>query len=140
MLRPGDTHSFDYTVTPERTVPHLLPESPEFAAIPPVFATGYMVAVVEWTAIQHLSPHLGEAQTSVGTHVDLSHEAPTPAGMKVTIDLQVTEVSERSVTWRVTGRDEAGTICRGTHSRGILDRERFERGVAKRAAAAVQKQ
>lgn len=135
MLRPGDTHTFSFRVTEARTVPQLLTEAPEFADIPAVFATGYLVAVVEWTAVQHLNSHLNEGETSVGTRVDLTHEAPTAVGMTVTVEVEVTEATDRTVSWSVVASDEAGIVSRGTHTRGILDRERFERGIAKRAAS-----
>src|SRR5690606_28716342 len=50
-LQPGLTFTFRYTVPPTRTVPHLYPESELFRAMPEVFATGYLVGLVEWACI-----------------------------------------------------------------------------------------
>ena len=47
-LQPGLAFSFAYTVPPNKTVPHLYPESDWFRAMPEVFATGFMVGLVEW--------------------------------------------------------------------------------------------
>ena len=55
-LRPGLKHSFSYTVPVGKTVPHLYEESPELAAMPEVFATGFMVGLMEWTCVQLLGP------------------------------------------------------------------------------------
>lgn len=46
-LQPGLTAHLEYTVPQHRTVPHLLPESPEFTAMPAVLASGYLVGLVE---------------------------------------------------------------------------------------------
>ena len=53
-LKPGLTHRFTYTVPVAKTVPHLYAESPELAAMPEVFATGFMVGLMEWTCVQLL--------------------------------------------------------------------------------------
>ena len=50
-LQPGLTFSFAYQVPPSRTVPHLYPESHWFQSMPQVFATGYMVGLVEWAGV-----------------------------------------------------------------------------------------
>ena len=57
-LKPGLTHEFSYRVPPEKTVPHLYSEAAEFQEMPEVFATGFMVGLVEWTCVQALNPHL----------------------------------------------------------------------------------
>ena len=38
-LAPGLVHEFSYRVPPDKTVPHLYPESAEFRVMPEVFAT-----------------------------------------------------------------------------------------------------
>ena len=92
-LRPGLTASLTYEVAADRTVPHLLPEAAEFADMPQVLATGYLVGLVEWTCIRALRGHLDDSERTVGVHVDLSHEAPTPPHRTLTID----EVTARRV-------------------------------------------
>jgi fluoroacetyl-CoA thioesterase len=54
-LQPGLTHRFAYTVPKSKTVPQLYPESPEFQPMPEVFATGFMVGLMEWTCVQLLT-------------------------------------------------------------------------------------
>ena len=43
-LKTGLTFEFQFPVPEERTVPHLLPESPEFQLMPQVLASGYTFA------------------------------------------------------------------------------------------------
>lgn len=124
-LRPGVTHTMRYVVPEERTVPHLLPESPDFAAMPRVLATGYMVGIVEWACMEALHGHLDDGEITLGTHVDLSHQAPTVPGSTVVVDVTLTGVEGRMLAFEVTARDEHAVICAGTHRRVVVDRERF---------------
>ncbi len=75
-LQAGLTGEFSFVAPPTKTVPHLYPESPEFQAMPEVFATGFMVGLIEWACIKLIEPHLDwPREQSVGTHVDL-HQRP----------------------------------------------------------------
>ncbi|MEG2037106.1 MAG: dihydrolipoamide acyltransferase, partial [Ruthenibacterium sp.] len=49
----------------------------------PVFATPYLIALMEHAAFACLQELLDEGQGSVGTHLNVSHESPTPIGMTV---------------------------------------------------------
>ena len=49
--------------------------------MPDVFATGFMVGLMEWTCIQLLEPHLDAGEGSLGVHIDVSHKSATHAGM-----------------------------------------------------------
>jgi predicted thioesterase len=91
-LKTGLAHRFAYKVPDSKTVPHTYPEAPEIASMPNVFATGFMVALMEWTCMQLLAPHLDSGEGSVGVHVDVSHVAATPVGMTVTVDVECVEV------------------------------------------------
>ncbi|MFI6519106.1 thioesterase family protein [Spirillospora sp. NPDC050679] len=133
-LRPGLAARLDYVVPAERTVPHLLPESGEFAALPAVLATGYMVGIVEWACMRVLDGHLEDGEQTLGVHVDLSHEAPTPPGATVTVRAELTAVEGRKLTFSVQAEDDAAVICRGTHRRAVIDAERFNARLGARTA------
>ena len=124
-LKIGDSHVHKFTVTEDKTVPHLYPESPEFRAMPKVFATGFLVGLVEWACIEALKPHLDPGEGSVGTAINISHLAATPPGMQVTVTVTCTAVSGRGTEWRVEARDERDLICEGTHGRAIVAWDRF---------------
>lgn len=80
-LQPGLSHAFTYRVPPNKTVRHLYPEAAEYVVMPEVFATGFMVGLIEWTCIQLVNRHLDwPAEMTLGIHVDVSHEAATPPG------------------------------------------------------------
>jgi fluoroacetyl-CoA thioesterase len=135
-LQAGLRHRFTYTVPVERTVPHLYPDSPEMTVMPEVFATGFMVGLIEWTCVQLLNPHLDwPREMTVGTHIDLSHEAATPPGMAVTVEVELVAVEGRRLRFAVRAEDEVDTIARGTHERHLIDLARFTARVAEKAGA-----
>lgn len=93
----------------------------------PVFGTPFMAAMMENAAMTALQAFLDESQGSVGTHLDISHDAPTPVGMKVWAEAEITAVSEngKMVDFIVKAWDEKGPIGSGTHTRAIINAERF---------------
>lgn len=134
-LAPGIEHELRFVVPAAKTVPHLYPESAEFAEMPEVFATGFMVGLIEWACIAAIAPHLDEGEMSLGTHVDLSHTAATPPGMEVVARVRLEAVEGRRLAFSAEASDEREPICAGRHERFVVDRARFEAGVAKKAPA-----
>lgn len=90
-----------------------------------VFGTPFLVALMEEAACQAIHPYLEEGQTSVGTKLDVSHDAATPVGMAVRAEAEVTAVDGRRITFRVTAFDECGPIGQGTHERFVVRQESF---------------
>ena len=138
-LKPGLKHRFAYVVTETKTVPQLYPESPQLQAMPDVFATGFMVGLMEWTCVQLLEPHLDEGEGSLGVHIDVSHKSATPPGMTVTVDAECIEVRDPRAKFRVEAHDGIDEIGAGTHERFIVRWDRFNRGVAAKLAKTAQK-
>ncbi len=131
-LQPGPRAHLSYTVGPDRTVPALLPESEHFADLPPILATGYLVALVEWACMTALEGHLDPDEQTLGVHVDLSHTAPTPIGAQVTIDVELTSVEGRHLSFDIHAHDDAATITQGTHRRAVIDLPMFDARLATR--------
>ena len=109
-----------------KTVPQLYPELPELAAMPEVFATGFMVGLMEWTCVQLLAPHLDAGEGSLGVHIDVSHKSATPPGLTVTVDAECIEVSGPRATFKLRAHDGIDEIGAGTHERFIVDWDRFD--------------
>jgi fluoroacetyl-CoA thioesterase len=125
-LRPGITYRLQYRVPAARTVPAIYPEFIEFQQMPEVFATGYMVALIEQACLLAVKPYLDwPREQTVGTHVNLSHLAATPPGHVVTVECEVTAVHGRRIRFRASARDENDLISEGTHERTVIDFERF---------------
>ena len=91
----------------------------------PVFATPYMIALMENSAVNAVNDHLDAGQGTVGTHLNVSHEAATPIGMKVWAEAILTEADGKRLVFEVTAYDEAGVIGRGSHERFIINTEKF---------------
>ena len=91
----------------------------------PVFATPYMIALMEGAAANAVLPFIGEDEGTVGTHLNVAHSAATPIGMKVWAEATVTAVEGKKITFDVAAYDEAGEIGRGTHERFIIKPEKF---------------
>lgn len=91
----------------------------------PVFATPCMIALMENAAVNAVQSDLEEGQGTVGTHLDVSHDAATPLGMKVWAEAELTAVDGRKLTFTVTAYDEAGPIGKGEHQRFIIQNDRF---------------
>jgi len=139
-LKPGITHRFVYTVPDNKTVPNLYPEFAEFREMPEVFATGFLVGLMEGACLLAIKPYLNwPAEQSVGTHVDFSHLAATPPGMTVTVDCEVTAVDGRKVTFRTRAHDGDELISEGTHQRMVIDTARFNQKLATKRERAGQR-
>jgi fluoroacetyl-CoA thioesterase len=121
----GLKYSQSITVTPDLTVPSVSQHFAGFHDMPPVFATAFMVGFVEDTCVAALKPHLAPGQRTVGTHVNVSHSAATPIGMKATCAVELVEVEGRRLKFKVQCSDEKGSIGEGHHERFIIDLERF---------------
>jgi fluoroacetyl-CoA thioesterase len=134
-LVPGVALTFRYPVPEDKTVPHVYPESPRFREMPRVFATAYMVGLLEWACIEAMQPHLDDGEQSVGTGVWVTHAAATPPGFTVQVDVSLQKVEGRRLTFSVRAHDGVDEICAGTHERFVIDRERFLRKVREKAAA-----
>ncbi len=136
-LTPGLTHTFRFTVPSNKTVPHLYAESEMFRQMPEVFATGFMVGLLEWACVEAIRPHLDwPTEQSLGTHVNFSHEAATPPGLTVTVQVRLTNVDGRKLRFEVEAHDGIDTISRGTHERVVIDAARFRAKIAEKTARA----
>lgn len=129
-LTVGLEHTLVYRVPRERTVPFLYPDAPPFRVMPEVFATGYMVGFLEWACMEALAPYLEDGERTVGTMVNVTHEAATPTGMEVTAIVRLIGIDGKRTTWEVEARDEIDVIGRGTHERFTIDFDKFSARVA----------
>lgn len=137
-LQPGLTFEFQYKVPENRTVPFLLPESPEFTAMPKVLATGYMVGLIEWTCIQAINPHLDwPKEQTVGTDVKFSHVAATPPGLTITIKTKLETVEGRKLVFSVVVSDGVDKISEGIHERVVIDTAKFNAKAEAKALRAL---
>lgn len=91
----------------------------------PVFATPYMIALMENAAVNAVQARLAPDEGTVGTSLNVTHDAATPVGMRVWAEAEVTAVEGRKITFAVAAYDEAEQIGGGVHERFIIRTERF---------------
>lgn len=91
-----------------------------------VFGTPAMIALMEFTALSSVAPYLEEGAGTVGTLLNVTHDAPTPLGMTVWCESELKEVDRRRLVFHVAAFDAAGKIGEGTHERFIIDNEKFQ--------------
>jgi fluoroacetyl-CoA thioesterase len=134
-LQPGLTYEFSFKVTEKITVPYLYPESPEFSLMPAVLATGYMVGLFEWTCIQAVNPYIDwPREQTVGTRINLSHEAATPVGLSVTVKVRLEAIEGRRLVFSIKAHDGIDKISEGTHERYIILASKFNEKAQTKAA------
>lgn len=90
-----------------------------------VFATPSMIALMEQAACNAVAACLDEESTSVGTLVNITHNAATGMGQKVTATARLTAVEGRKLVFEITAADEDKQIGKGTHERFIVNKEKF---------------
>ena len=92
----------------------------------PVLGTPVMITLIEEAALACVEHALPQGHQSLGTHLDVSHVAATPIGMKITAEAELVEIDGRRLTFAVSARDQAELIGEGSHTRVVVDAARFE--------------
>lgn len=90
-----------------------------------VYATPCMAALMEGAACDAIADALKETETSVGTALNIAHISATPVGLEVHAEAEVTEVNGKAITFSLKVSDEAGEIGNGTHTRVIVNSQKF---------------
>lgn len=86
-----------------------------------VYATPMLVRDIEIACRDLLLQHLDPGEDSVGTRVEIDHLAPTLEGADVTIEVKLAELNGRAAVFEISASDNKEPICRGRHSRFIVD-------------------
>lgn len=120
----GESASEQVTVTRELTVAHFA------AGMPEVYGTPMMIYLMEVASAHAIQRFLPPGSVSVGTEVNVRHLAATPIGRVVTASAKVLSVNGRSVTFAVEAHDGIEPIGEGTHTRAIVDLDRFKARMA----------
>lgn len=115
-LQPGIEHTLSYTVEESMVPKHLSV---------PVLSTPSMIQLIEGTCLMAVQPHLGDSETTVGTHVCVSHSGAANVGEEVLINVRLKEINKRRLTFDVDVRSPRGEISSGTHERAVIDTSKF---------------
>jgi fluoroacetyl-CoA thioesterase len=118
-LRVGLENVLEVTVTEDMSPGHLATK---------VLSTPSMIGLMEQTCLLAVAPHLDENETTVGTHVCVSHQAAARAGEQVVIEGKLVEIDRRRLKFEVTARCGDRVLGEGTHQRAVIDTTRFSGG------------
>lgn len=122
----GVKHISTQLVTHELTAAHY------GSGLVEVFATPAMVGLMENAAMNAVLPFLPKGQNTVGTEICVKHIKATPLGMKVSSEAILIEMDGRKLVFSLRAWDEEGEIGSGTHTRFIIDTEKFMAKLAKK--------
>lgn len=100
-----------YTVTKDMSAPHL----PVV-----VLSTPSMISLIEQTCLLAVQKHLDEGETTVGTHVCVSHQAAATEGEEITIRCRLTRIDRRRLTFDVEVDGPRARLSEGTHQRAVV--------------------
>ena len=98
-----------------------------------VLATPTMINLIEEAALAAVEHLLPEGKQSLGTHVDISHVAATPVGMKVKAEAELIEVNGRKLLFAVRADDGMDLIGEGRHERVIVTAASFQARINEKA-------
>lgn len=129
-LKVGMTHQIDRQTTDEMSAQKVYPH------VPDVYATRAMVGHIEEVCADMVLPRLGAGEQTVGIGMQFKHMAATPLGMKVRFSAKLIEVDGAKLTFEVEGFDEVDKISEATHQRFVINAEKFNSKVAKKAEKA----
>lgn len=115
-LQTGIDNEMEYEVTEDMSPGHLPVK---------VLSTPSMISLIEGTCLQSVQPHLDENETTVGTHVNVSHVGPAQAGQQVTVKTRLTTIVKRRLTFDIEVISPQGAISTGTHERAVIDLTRM---------------
>jgi fluoroacetyl-CoA thioesterase len=126
LIQPGMTREDSFLITPENSAIHIGSGSSR------VLATPWMIAFMERVSHRLLTCCLPEGFSSVGTHLDVHHIAPTPVGATIRVKTTVESVDGNRVYFSIEAWDNLEKIGEGQHERMAIDEARFLRRVEKK--------
>ncbi|MFQ5521870.1 MAG: thioesterase family protein, partial [Candidatus Methylomirabilia bacterium] len=85
-----------------------------------VFATPFLVGLLEDAAGAVIQRHLPPGAATVGTRMEVTHLAATPVGMRVRARAELVETDGKRFRFRVEASDEVEKVAEGTHERFIV--------------------
>jgi predicted thioesterase len=121
IIKVGMSAERILTVTPERTVRHVIP------TMPAVFGTPMMIMEMELTSADAIAAHLEPGWVTVGTEVDIRHLAASPVGAKVRTTARVIAVERRVIRFAAEAFDGERRIGEGRHARGLVNLATFNK-------------
>ena len=91
-----------------------------------VFATPFMIALMEAATCNAVAPYLENDETTVGTKIDVAHTKASGLGTVVTATATIVATEGRKIVFDVLAVDDKGnSIGNGTIERFLVNGEKF---------------
>src|SRR5258706_9862425 len=97
-----------------------------------VLATPVMINLMEAAALDAIEALLPAGHQSLGTQLNVGHYAATPVGMGLRATAVVTRLDGRTIEFRVEAFDDKERVGDGTHTRVVVNVERFDQRVQRK--------
>ena len=119
MIEPGNAATIEFTTDEPATAIAL------GSGDLPVLGTPKVVALIEEVSVAAIAGLISDTETTVGSHVEIDHLAPTPVGATVVVKASVVAVNGRRVSFVATVFEHDSVVARATHVRFVVHRESF---------------
>ena len=93
--------------------------------LPPVYSTPDMIRLMETAAFNALQPYCQDDEITVGTSIRVEHRAASGIGARIKAEAVLESFDGKFYTVRVTARDDAQEIGRGTVGRAVVSVGKF---------------
>ena len=93
--------------------------------LPPVYSTPDMIRLMETAAFNALQPYCERDEITVGTAINVEHRAASGVGARIKAEAALESLNGRFYVLRVTARDDAQEIGRGTVTRAVVSVGKF---------------
>jgi fluoroacetyl-CoA thioesterase len=128
LIHPGMIREDSFPVTMDDSAIHIGSGSSR------VLATPWMIAFMERVSHRLLTCCLPEGFSSVGTHIDVRHLAPTPVGVTIRVKAEVLSVDGNRIFFSIEAWDNQEKIGEGNHERVVIEEARFLKRVERKSA------
>lgn len=110
-LEEGMTESMTLTVSETQTARYLGSGKSE------ILATPALVALMEAVSQRIVERGVPPDFESIGTGIDLRHDAMTPVGAEVDVRAVLLRIDGKELLFEISASDASGTIAKGHHKR-----------------------
>src|ERR1700681_2980987 len=121
IIKIGMSAERTVTVTPDRTVRHVVP------TMPAVFGTPMMIMEMEMASADAVNRYLQPGWVTVGTEVDIRHLAASAVGAVIRTTARVTAVERRVIRYEVEAFEGERRVGEGRHARGLVNLASFNK-------------
>ena len=97
--------------------------------MPAVLCTPWLIWFLEHAARRALLPLLEAGESTVGTHIEVRHLAPTPVGGTVLCRARIVHADGTVISFQLEAHDERERIARGFHRLQVIQVDRFAQKV-----------